>query len=121
VMADITARDRDGELMAVPTEWDEAAQGPAPRIRLRVPRRPRRNEAVGVGDRALLRIEVVNEDDVRYSGRVIKAIDRAKQRVLGIFHLRGTGGAVLIPIEKKRANAELVIPPGAEGQAQDGD
>ena len=121
VMADITARDRDGELMAVPTEWDEAAHGPAPKIRLRVPRRPRRNEAVGVGDRALLRIEEVNEDDVRYSGRVIKAIDRAKQRVLGIFRTRGKAGAVLIPVEKKQANAELVIPPGAEAQAQDGD
>ena len=29
VVADITARDRDGELIAVPTEWDEEAHGDA--------------------------------------------------------------------------------------------
>src|SRR5438067_13426045 len=48
VMADIAARDRDGELIAVPTEWDEAAHGPAPRIRLRTQSgRARRNDAAG--------------------------------------------------------------------------
>ena len=31
-LADITARDRDGELIAVPTEWDEEAHGEAPHI-----------------------------------------------------------------------------------------
>src|SRR6476661_2837759 len=30
LMADVTARDRDGELIAVPTEWDEEAHGSAP-------------------------------------------------------------------------------------------
>ncbi|HVI15345.1 MAG TPA: ribonuclease R, partial [Pseudolabrys sp.] len=30
VLADITARDADGELMATPDEWDEEAHGPAP-------------------------------------------------------------------------------------------
>ena len=29
VLADITERDRDGELIAVPTEWDEEAHGDA--------------------------------------------------------------------------------------------
>src|SRR6478672_9532586 len=31
VVADITSRDRDGELLATPTEWDEE-QGTAPKI-----------------------------------------------------------------------------------------
>ena len=52
MVADVTARDRDGELIAVPTEWDEAEHGPAPKIRMRIPRRPRPNEVAGVGDRA---------------------------------------------------------------------
>ncbi|MGZ9111225.1 MAG: ribonuclease R, partial [Rhodoplanes sp.] len=30
VLADVTGRDADGELIAVPTEWDEEANGPAP-------------------------------------------------------------------------------------------
>ncbi|HEY6705177.1 MAG TPA: ribonuclease R, partial [Xanthobacteraceae bacterium] len=36
VLSDITARDTDGELIALPSEWDEAEHGPAPRIRVRV-------------------------------------------------------------------------------------
>src|SRR5688572_796283 len=34
VLADITGRDSDGELIAIPTEWDETEQGPPPRIHL---------------------------------------------------------------------------------------
>src|SRR5262249_55945402 len=44
VMADITGRDRDGELIAVPTEWDTEAHGEAPKIRLMVPRKARPGE-----------------------------------------------------------------------------
>jgi ribonuclease R len=122
LMADVTARDRDGEFIAVPADWDEAAHGPAPRIRLRMPRHARRSAAAGIGDRALLRIEETGDDEaIRYSGRVIKLVDRAKQRILGIFRTRADGGGALIPVEKKQANAELVIPQGAEGQARDGD
>src|ERR1041385_629522 len=33
VLADVTERDADGELIAVPTEWDSEAHGEAPRIR----------------------------------------------------------------------------------------
>ena len=55
VVADVTSRDRDGELLATPTEWDEE-QGDAPKIRIRLPRYPKPGTAVGVGDRALLRI-----------------------------------------------------------------
>src|SRR6478672_1549958 len=57
VVADIGARDRDGELIATPTEWDEEEHGPPPKIRVPVPRRARPNEVAGVGDRALLRVE----------------------------------------------------------------
>src|SRR5216684_3287065 len=87
VLADVAARDADGELIAVPTEWDEAEHGPAPKIRVHAARRARPNEVAGVGDRALLRIEESGEkgDAIRHNGRVIKLIDRAKLRVLGIF------------------------------------
>jgi ribonuclease R len=123
LLADISGHDRDGELIAGPADWDEAAHGPAPKIRLRIPRHARKGAAAGIGDRALLRIEEVGEDDeaIRYSGRVIKLVDRAKQRVLGIFRARAGGGGVLVAVEKKQAHAELVIPRGAEGQARDGD
>ncbi len=123
VLADIGTRDRDGELIAVPTEWDEEAHGAPPKIRVRVPRRARPGEVAGVGDRALLRVEETGEDDdpIRYSGRVIKIIDRARQRVLGIFRALPGGGGRLAPIDKKQLGRELSIPPGAGADAQDGD
>ena len=86
VVADVTARDADGELIAVPTEWDEAEHGPAPKIRLRIPRRPRPNEVAGIGDRVLLRVEESGDksETVHHTGRIIKLIDR---RSSIIFHL----------------------------------
>src|SRR4029077_14104392 len=123
VLTDITARDADGELIALPTEWDEAEHGPPPKIRVRIPRRARPSEVAGVGDRALLRVEESGEkeDAIRYSGRVIKLIDRGRQRVLGIFRAAPAGGGRLAPIEKKEVGRELAIPPGADGEARDGD
>jgi ribonuclease R len=123
VLADIGARDADGELIAVPTEWDEEAHGAPPRIRVRVPRRARPGEVAGVGDRALLRVEETGEADepIRHSGRVIKVIDRAKQRVLGIYRALPSGGGRLAPIDKKQLGRELAIPPGAGADAKDGD
>src|SRR5712671_4018242 len=53
MMADITGRDSDGELIATPTEWDEVENGEPPKIRIHVPRRPQPGTAAGVGDRAL--------------------------------------------------------------------
>ncbi len=38
VLADITGRDSDGELIATPAEWDEVESGEPPKIRIHVPR-----------------------------------------------------------------------------------
>ena len=123
VVADITARDADGELIALPTEWDEAEHGPAPKIRIHIPRRARPNEVAGIGDRALLRVEESGEtgDAIRHSARVIKLIDRARQRVLGIFRASPGGGGRIEPIDKKQLGQQLSIPPGAGADARDGD
>ena len=123
VVADVTARDRDGELIAVPTEWDEAEHGPAPKIRIRIPRRPRPNEVAGIGDRVLLRVEDSGEKDepLHHTGRIIKLIDRGKQRVLGIFRAAPGGGGRIEPIDKKQLGRELAVPAGAGADARDGD
>jgi ribonuclease R len=120
-LADITGRDNDGELIATPTEWDEDAHGAVPKIRITSSRKPKPGEVAGVGDRALLRVEESGEDDVRYSGRVIKIIDKAKVRSLGIFRALPDGGGRLIPIDKKQLGKELAIPRDASKDAQDGD
>jgi ribonuclease R len=123
VLADVTGRDADGELIAVPTEWDEDAHGAPPRIRIASARRAKPGETAGVGDRALLRIVETGEpeDGIRHSGRVIKLIDRARQRVLGIYRPLPSGGGRLLPVDKKQHGRELAIPAGSAGEAKEGD
>ena len=119
VLADVTGRDADGELVARPTEWDEAAHGAPPVIRIVMPRRPRPGEVAGVGDRALLRIEKSGEEET--TARVIKLLDRAKHRVLGIFRGLPGGGGRLVPVDKKQLGREMAIPADRAGGAVDGD
>jgi ribonuclease R len=121
VMADITARDADGELIATPAEWDEES-GEAPKIRVHLPRHARPSATAGVGDRALLRVERSDEGEgVTYRGRVIKIIDHSRNRVLGIFRALPSGGGRLIPVDKKQACRELNIAKPDTGGAADGD
>ena len=119
VLADITGRDRDGELLARPTEWDEDAHGAPPVIRIVTSRRARPGEIAGVGDRALLRVERTGDEET--SGRVIKLIDRAKHRVLGIFRSLPGGGGRLVPIDKKQLGREFAIARDHTAGAEDGD
>jgi ribonuclease R len=124
LLADIRARDRDGELLAVPVEWDED-QGTPPKIIIRTPRKQKPGQAAaGIGDRALLRTELSDEGDEHkpvYLARVIKLMSRAKMQVLGIYRALPGGGGRLLPVEKKNASRELVVPAGAERDASDGD
>jgi ribonuclease R len=126
VLADVTARDSEGDLIATPDEWDEGAHGPAPKIRIHEPRKARSGKAAGqapgLGDRILLRVEEAEEEDgIRHRGRVIRIIDHPKHRVLGIFHKMPHGGGRLEPVDKKMLGKELAIPAGSTGEAQDGD
>ena len=124
LLADITGRDSDGELIAIPAEWDEVEAGEPPKIRIHAARRPQPGTAAGVGDRALLRVEKLEERDREgtiYRGRVIKVIDHARTRVLGIFRALPGGGGRLVPVDKKQAGRELNIARSDSGGAEDGD
>ncbi|ABE40260.1 RNAse R [Rhodopseudomonas palustris BisB5] len=122
LLADITARDSDGELIATPAEWDEQ-DGDPPRIRIHVPRRAKPGTAAGLGDRALLHVEPAEASDngPAYVGRVIRVLDRGKPRILGIFRVQPQGGGRLVPVDKKQAGRELNIAAHDAGGAQDGD
>ena len=125
VLADFLSRDRDGEFLAAPVDWD-AAQGPAPKILVTIPRRQKPGApAPGLGDRALLRVEPLpgaGASEPSYSGRVVKLLERAKSQILGIFRSRPGGGGRVAPIDKKNVNrGELDVLPGQEGDARDGD
>ena len=119
VLAEVTGRDADGEFLARPIEWDEDAHGAPPVIHIVTPRRARPGEAAGVGDRALIRIEQHGAEET--NGRVIKLIDRAKHRMLGIFRGLPDGGGRLVPVDKKQLGRELAIGADHAGGAVDGD
>lgn len=121
LVADVTIRDQDGDLLAVPAEWDEE-DGEAPKIRIYLPRRPPPGTAAGIGDRALLRVERSRDDAVApYRGRVIKILDQARARVLGIYRALPQGGGRLVPVDRKQAGRELSIADADRGGAEDGD
>ncbi len=124
VLADITSRDKDGDLVAVPVEWDPE-QGPVPKILL-MPSRQRPGAATpGIGDRALIRTEVLRDaapNEPAYSGRVVKLLQRARTQVLGIYRADPRGGGRVVPIDKKNVGrGELFVAEGSEGSAQEGD
>lgn len=103
LVADVTMRDADGELLAEPDEWDEDEHGPAPKIMI-LPERARRGlPQAGVGDRVLVRITAPSDrlpDGVGANGRVIRILDRKPAAALGILRL-GPGGGRVMPIDKK--------------------
>ena len=128
VLGEITGRDREGELVAKPVEWDEEDYGPVPRIAVHVPRKLKPGMSVpGVGDRALLRVEQDVSKGQRegappaYTGRIVKVLDKARSMVLGVYRALPGGGGRLAPIDKKALGREIPIPIGDENGAKDGD
>jgi ribonuclease R len=127
VLVDIVSRDRDGDLIATPAEWEEDL-GPLPRIVIFAPRKPRPGAhahvvAAGLGDRALVRVSPSHETGgPAYSGRVVKLLSRAAKRVLGVFREDPrTGGGRVMPVDKKLRDKEFRVSEADRGEARDGD
>ncbi len=122
-VADITTRDKDGDIFATPIDWNGQEYGAAPRILVHVPRQKTGMAAPGIGDRVLLRVEPSGHKDHAYIGRVIKLLDKKSDRILGLFRANtdANGGGRVVPVDKKAQGRELVIHAGDEGGAQDGD
>ena len=125
VVADIVTRDRDGDLVARPIEWDAAENGPAPRILVHVPKMHRPGHPVpGVGERALLRIELTPDagpDDPAFTGRVVKMIARDRARLLGVVRLGRGDGARVQAVDKRNASEEYFLPLEEARGAEDGE
>jgi ribonuclease R len=122
-LCDIKSRDHDGDLIAVPVEWDEEAHGKAPRIHVYLTRKARPGQpAPAVGDRVLMRIDATKgEKGPRYSGRPIKILEKHKAQAIGQFRAAPMGGGRVLPVDKKSLGREIMVPPGQEGDAEDGD
>ena len=123
VVADVAERDRDGELVAKPVEWDE--DGPPPRILVRRSRAKRdAAPAPGLGARVLMRVEF-NPDaegkEPAYSGRVVKILEKLKARVFAVFQRAEDGSGRALPVEKRAAQREFLVPAAFAEGAEDGD
>ena len=124
-LVDIVTRDADGELVAVPVEWDETVYGAAPRIRVEAPRRARPGEPLGgVGDRALVRASRdpdAGPNAPAFVGRVVKLLTRERRRQIGVLRIAQNGAARIEPIDKKQAGREVAVLPDDRGEAEDGE
>ena len=110
--------DSEGELNAIPLEWDEE-WGDAPRIFI-VPadrKKKRSHPAPGIGDRVLVRLTPV-ADTKNFTARIIKVLPRRQTASIGIYR-EGIDGGRIVPISRKAR--ELPVAKGQKGGAEDGE
>jgi ribonuclease R len=120
-VANITARDGDGELIAVPDEWEEEENGAAPKILLIAERHQRGMPTAGVGDRVLVRLAEARAElphDITHVARVTRVLEKKPAASVGILRV-GADGARVVPIDKK--SKEFLVGPDDLKGAKDGD
>lgn len=93
---EITDIDADGDLLAKPTEWDEATQGDLPRIDVMPDKNGHSNLAAG--DRALAKLNRIN--DKKYEAEIIRRLDAPQNRVLGMVE-KISRGFILKPTDRR--------------------
>jgi ribonuclease R len=108
------AADAQGDVLARPAGW--AGAGPPPRIRMLA--RPG-DPALGPGDRILARLAPVEGDDHAYAARVIRRLEAAPRRILGVFRKTAEGGRIR-PVDKGE-DREWLVPRGMVQGARDGE
>ena len=123
VVADITELARDGKLIAKPVEW--TGEATPPRILVRRSRAKRdRTPTPGLGARVLMRVELDADAGSKapaYSGRVVKILDKLKARTFAVYRTSADGSGRALPVEKRAAGREYLVPAGMAGDAKDGD
>jgi ribonuclease R len=115
-VVEVVGNDENGDLYAIPVDWNEGSDGAAPRVLMTF----KRGRTPGAGDHVLCRIDRADAPDgFAYTATPIKILPRERTRQVGIFRRLDSGG-VIEPIDKK-ALKEWRIPPGEEEGAKDGD
>ncbi|TDP43305.1 ribonuclease R [Zavarzinia compransoris] len=96
---EVIATPADGEMLARPVQWPEGLQ--APEIDVVPGRHP--GPAPGIGDRVLARIERVEDHagQPRYQAKIIRALSREAERVLGVIRIENSGEARLVTTDRR--------------------
>jgi len=98
---EIRGRDGDGDYYAAPVSWNEADDGPPPKILVRDGRASGPSPA-GVGEHWLARIDPLQDGEgYSHAARPIKRLPREIIADLGVFRARAAGG-VIEPVNKKQ-------------------
>jgi ribonuclease R len=106
--------DADGDVFARPLEWPGDVAPP----RILMVTSPG-DPALGPGDRILARLAPVEAEGHSYEGRVIRRLQAAARRILGVFRKSGAGGRIL-PIDKGE-DREWIVPRDMAAGARDGE
>ena len=110
-LAEIAGQTKDGDLFAVPTEWNGAARGEAPKILVKLPRRGKSAErAPGLRDTVLLRLERGSDPHFPYTGHVIKIVPRERRARSACCASSPTGPAVWCRSTRRRKGASWRLP-----------
>ena len=117
-VASLNARDRDGDLIGIPIDWDEEAGDP-PKILILTGKT--KATQPGLGDRALVRLtEAERGGEADYTARVIRVLEKRQGAILGILRKRdGNRPPFLEPIDRKQR--ELDVDATDLKEADDGD
>ncbi|MEX2451624.1 MAG: ribonuclease R [Rhodospirillales bacterium] len=105
-VVEITGTDVDGELLARPSNWEDAA---APPKIFMAPER-KGHTALGIGERILARLTRLDEDT--YEGRMIRRLQEAPRQVLGVFRAgpsEDPAGTGRLQPTNKRQRQEFIV------------
>ncbi|WP_292887693.1 ribonuclease R [Nisaea sp.] len=108
----ITGIDEDGHASARPLSWREKSEPPS----ITIPPSSRA-PAVGTGDRALVKLERV--DQGKYRGRIMRKLESRGERVVGQLKREGRDYRIL-PSDRK-ARADYIVEPGETADAKPGE
>jgi ribonuclease R len=116
LVLDIVERDRDGDLIAIPANWDESRGDPP---KLEIVQAREKSHAAGIGSKVLARQMESREDKGRPRAKVMKLLAKQKPVELGVVRKAADGSLRIMPVEKRRT--EMLISQGGDGGAVDGD
>jgi ribonuclease R len=117
----VTGIDEDGELIALPLEWDEDA-GPPPRILVEARRAAGTGEdkqPPRAGDRIMARLSETGDATYPYRAQVLRRLEPGT-RILGVLRAGPGGSLRVVPADKKARNEYELSQPDAGG-AQPGE